>query len=669
MNRPQGREAAIQRTLQAAIAAIGAGNLDEAARMLRSDAAALKTPVGQNILGDIHLKQGNQGEALKAFDAAIRIAPQMPEAHCNRAVALQDLGRLEDALAAADRALRYRPQYAMAHYNRGNILKALDRLEEAVEAYTKALAQGPDFAEALLNRGLARNALRQWLQALGDFNRALTYRPRYAAAHVGRAEAYRGLSDLAAALGAIDAAVSIEPDNTDAALMKADLLLAVERYDEALALTDAIVARDPTSSRVHTLRAQALRELQRYDEALAVAEVAVKLEPDSINAQVAHAMTLAGVGRFQESLDALAVAEELGAEGANYLEARGIITGAFGDPTGALAWFDRAVELAPDNAGLRYNRSFAYLSLGRLEEGWPEHEFRLTKRKQGHVQMRELAPQWRGENLEGRKLVVYAEQGHGDSIQFTRYLPLVAERGGAITLTVQEPLRRLYEANFPDIDVTASLGMRSGYDYQISLMSLPLIYGTTLETIPRNVPYLKPDPARVAKWRQRLGGDGFRIGVVWQGNPGYRADRQRSFKPTEFAPLARLPGVRLISLQWTGGAEQNTDLGDGLKLETLGEEIVNNPDGFREVAAVMANLDLFVTSDTGPAHLAGALGRPVWVALTTWPDWRWMMEGTTSPWYPTMRLFRQRKFGDWPAVFAEIAGDLGKLLDARKTQS
>ncbi|MCR4282694.1 MAG: hypothetical protein NUV72_06680, partial [Bauldia sp.] len=276
-----------------------------------------------------------------------------------------------------------------------------------------------------------------------------------------------------------------------------------------------------------------------------------------------------------------------------------------------------------------------------------------------------LAPLWRGENLEGTKLLVYAEQGHGDTIQFTRYLPEIAERGGTLTLLVQEPLRRLYEANFPGIDVTRSLGMRSGFDYQISLMSLPFVFGTTLETIPQNVPYLHADPARAEKWRERIGVDGFRVGIAWQGNPTYGRDRDRSIRVGEFAPLTAVNGVRLISLQWSGGAEQLKSLPGGMRVETLGEEIENNPDGFREVAAVMANLDLLIMSDTGPAHLAGALGRPVWVALNDRPDWRWMRQGSASPWYPTMRLFRQKTTGDWPGVFAEMAEELRRLVAAR----
>ena len=661
-NRPAGREAAIRQTLEAAIAAIGAGNPDEAARVLRSNAAALKMPVGQNILGDAHLKLGKPREALRAFDAALKLAPQMPEAHCNRAVALQDIGRLEEALAAADRALRYRPQYVTAHFNRGNILKALARPEEAADAYTKALQLKPDFAEALLNRGLARLAAGQWLDALADLNKALTLRPGYVAAQVGRAGAFRGMHDLPAAFAAIDAALEIDPGNLDAALIKAEVLVAAEQYDEALAAADAAVAIDPGDSRAHGARALALAELKRHDEALAAASEAVRLAPASADAHVAYAMALFGAGRPEESLAALDAAERFGATGASYFQARALVSGSAGDPADAVPWFDRAVALEPNNVVLRYNRSFAYLTLGRLEEGWPEHEWRLKRREGGHLEKLKLAPQWRGESLEGKKLLVYSEQGHGDSIQFTRYLPLVAERGGRITLTVQEALRRLYEGNFPGIDVTAGMGMRSGYDYQTSLMSLPLVFGTTLQTIPQNVPYLRADPARAEKWRARLGSAGFRVGIVWQGNPQYRGDRQRSFTAAAFAPLAGVPGVRLISLQWTGGAERLKDLPDGMSVETLGEEIVNNPDGFREVAAVMANLDLLVMSDTGPAHLAGAMGRPVWVALTRRPDWRWMREGTTTPWYPTMRLFRQETVGDWPGVFGEIAAEIGKLV-------
>ena len=215
-----------------------------------------------------------------------------------------------------------------------------------------------------------------------------------------------------------------------------------------------------------------------------------------------------------------------------------------------------------------------------------------------------------------------------------------------------------FAANFPRVDVTASVGMRTGFDYQISLMSMPQVLGTTLETLPAATPYLFAEEERIAKWRQRLGAEGFKVGIVWQGSRKYLRDHDRSIPLFHFAPLGRIPGVRLISVQSQIGLEQLNALPDGMKVETLGEEIVANPDGFREVAAVMANLDLLIMSDTGPTHLAGALARPVWVPLARQPDWRWMRERDDSPWYPTMRLFRQKTAGDWSEVFARLAGEL-----------
>jgi tetratricopeptide (TPR) repeat protein len=664
--RPFGRDVAGRQAIEAAIAAIGAGNLDDAVRRIEGDPAAVKTPIGQNILGDVHLKRGNPREALKAFDAALKASPRMPEAHCNRAAALQELGKFEEALAAADRALKLRPQYATALFNRGNALKELRRFEEAQSAYSRALTLRPSFPEVYLNRGHVRVALGKWLDALSDFTRVVNVEPANVGAHVGRASAYRGLHDMKAAFLAIDAASALEPESIEVALIRVDTLISAERHEEALAAADAAVVLAPESSQAHAARANALGELKRREEALAAADEAVRLASNAPGAHVARASALLGLGRSDEAVEALRTAETYGAAGVGYLHAKALAMSNVGKHDEALVLFERAVDLEPKNASLRYNRSFMLLTLGRFEEGWREHEWRLARQEKIHGDKQAIAPQWRGENLSGKKLLVYGEQGHGDAIQFTRYLPMVAERCGSITLQVPEAIRRLYEANFPDVDVTAQIAMRSGFDYQVSLMSLPFVFGTTLETVPRNIPYLRADPARVAKWGSRLGGDGFKVGIVWQGNPKYQADRERSFAVSEFAPVADVEGVRLISLQWTGGAEQLLTAGHGMKVETLGEEIVNNPDGFREVAAVMANLDLLIMSDTGPAHLAGALGRPVWVALTKRPDWRWMREGTTTPWYPTMRLFRQKTRGDWPGVFAEIATELTRLIEERR---
>lgn len=661
-----GGQAAVRKTLETAVAAIRAGALDEAERILVRDATALATPVGQNILGDVWLKRGATRDALKAFDQALRLAPQMPEAACNRSAALHVLGRFEDAVTAAERALRYRPNYATAHFNRGNALSALGRHEDAAAAFGKAIAVQPRFPEAHLNRGYAYIALARWLEAVADFGKALAMNPGMATAHMGRAEAFRALGDHGQAMAAVDAALAAEPDNVGVLVLRVDVQLDAERLQEAMAAVDELVARYPDRADGHVRRSAVLSKLKRHDEALAAADEAVRLAPDAAAGHEVRGLALSQAGRAEEGLVALNRAEQLGAEGPTFLHARAVALATLDDPARSLPDFDRAIALRPHSADFRFNRALALLSLGRFTEGWADYEMRMERRKSANRALA-AAPQWTGEPLEGKRLVIHSEQGHGDSIQFTRYLPLVAERGAKITLMVQQALRRLYEDNFPGLDVVDDLGARAGFDYQISLMSLPFVFGTTLETIPRNIPYLRADPVRVQRWATRIGDNGFRIGIAWQGNPKYGADRQRSIALDNFAPLAKVPGVRLISLQWTGRGGSPVAAAAGFAIETLGEEIENNPDGFREVAAAMESLDLLVTSDTGPAHLAGALGRPVWVALSKRPDWRWMRQGSETPWYPTMRLFRQEAPGDWAGVFARIAAEVTTLATRRET--
>ena len=649
----------VKKTLAAAIQQLGIGRPDEAVRLLESETgAALKTHVGQNILGDILLKQGKHKEALRAFDTAIRFMPSAPEAYCNRGVALQELGRLEEALAAEDRAIRLRPEYATAHFNRGNVLKALERFDDAVAAYGRAMKTQPRLTEAFLNRGLALLELNRPMEALADFSRVLGIRPKFASAHVGRAGAYRDLSQYDEALAAIDAAEAIQPDNIEAAYLRCSTLFSAERYVESLAAADALVSRNAADAKAHRARAVALVKLQRPIEALAAADEAVRLAPGDHEGWTTRGIVFGEMGRLAESLEALDEARRLGASGKAFFHARALARAALGDPNEALADFERTLAIDPKDFQTHHNLAFLKLATGDWKDGWAEHEWRLKAREHRHNAFVQTAPKWEGQPLSGKRLLVYAEQGLGDTIQFVRYLRRIEESGAEITLMVAEPVRRLFHANFPDIDVTTSTGMRTGFDYQISLMSMAHAFGTTLESLPVDVPYLVADEERVAKWRERLGTDGFRVGIVWQGSVKYPRDHQRSIRLPEYAPLGRVPGVRLISVQSMVGLDQLKALPEGMKVETLGEEVVNNPDGFREVAAVMANLDLLIMSDTGPTHLAGALGRPVWVALSRHPDWRWMRDRDDSPWYPTMRLFRQKAPGDWPEVFARLAAEL-----------
>jgi tetratricopeptide (TPR) repeat protein len=659
LHSPGQARSALADTLAAAIGHIQAGDLDQAAAVLHAaGGAALKNPVGRNIMGDIRLRQGRPRDALREFDAAVRMASAFPEAHCNRGVALQALGRLADALAAEDRALALRPNYATAHFNRGNILRGLRRTDDAIAAYDRALKAQPTYPEALVNRGIALLDRKRAVDALNDFRRALAQQPGYAAAHVGAANAYSYLKQVDEALAQIDKVLANDPENRSALLAKVSTLSEGKRAEEALALVDGMLSRDAADVVVHISHARVLAELNRFADALAAADIAVNSAPENSEAHLARGTALGRLGRYDESSKALDLAERLGASGPVLHHARATVFANLGRYDEALAAYDRIIGDDPDDVLARYYRCFVLLARGDYEAGWAAQEWRLKGANFHRPELLKLAPLWKGEA--GSKVLLYSEQGAGDAIQFVRYAPQVAARGARVSIVVHESLRRLFAANFPDMDVSNDIGMRTGFDYQAPLMSLPHIFRTHSEAaIPRDVPYLAADPERVAKWSARLGGEGFKIGISWQGNSDYPGDQFRSIPLAEFAPLAAVPGVRLISVQALWGLDQLHSLPAGMVVETLGEELVNNPDGFREMAAVIANLDLMIVSDSAPAHLAGALGRPVWVALAKHPDWRWMTGRSDSPWYPTMRLFRQKAAGDWAGVFAEIAAALG----------
>jgi hypothetical protein len=317
-----------------------------------------------------------------------------------------------------------------------------------------------------------------------------------------------------------------------------------------------------------------------------------------------------------------------------------------------------ASRIAPDDPRIRYNQALLLLLLGRFEQAWPGWEERF---RAGAVPVRNLAkPRWRGEALAGRTLLIHAEQGLGDTIQFCRY-PFPQD--GNLIFEAQPRIARLL-ASLKDAPRIVRAGEAlPPFDLECPLMSLPAIQGTTEATIPATIPYLFAEPEVVKRWRARLGENGFRVGIAWQGNPARREDGGRSIRLEHYLPLASVPGVRLISLQKDAGTDQ---LAAAMTVEALGEDFDSGPDGFIDTAAVMMNLDLVITSDTAVAHLAGALGRPVWVALRAVPDWRFMLERPDSPWYPTMRLFRQTTRDVWGPVFAAMRDALVALTDGRE---
>lgn len=533
-------------------------------------------------------------------------------------------GAAGPALECFDRAVALAPDFADAHSNRGVALQQLGRLEEALAAFQAALRAAPDHINGLVNAGNVLLLLCRNDAALGAFDRVLSLKPDLAEAALKRAYVHGALDDHAAALADFERVLDLQPGRGEAALGRVSALVSLKRFDAALAAIDSILAAHPADAEAAAVRGQILNEIDRPAEALALAEGLLKHGRGGSKAEIVRAAALWRLGRRND----------------------------------AIAAGEAAASRHPSEVQIRQALSQYHLATGDFARGWVAYEWRSGTFDRKHKALEARAPRWTGEALTGKTILVLAEQGIGDTIQFVRFLADLHARGAEVTALVQPVLLALLRSLPVPVTWSDAPEDVGAYDRQIRLLSLPHALGIDLEGIARAVPYLTPDAAKVAAWRTRIGDHGFRVGVVWQGNPRYGQDHRRSVPLTHFAPLAAIPGVRLISLQAVHGLDQLDCLPEGMAVETLDETITANPDGVSEVAAAMAALDLVISSDTAMAHLAGALGRPVWLALNDDPDWRWLFDRPDSPWYPTMRLFRQKQRGDWAGVFARIAAAL-----------
>ena len=329
-----------------------------------------------------------------------------------------------------------------------------------------------------------------------------------------------------------------------------------------------------------------------------------------------------------------------------------------GKPAESVSCYDQALELKPGDAQVHLSRALAWLQMGDFERGWAEFEWRFQCREYAMPPIG--APRWDGGPLEGRPILLYADHGFGDSIQFIRYAPMVQERGGHVIVACQKPIARLL-ASCPGVQHVAPEGsLVPEFAVYAPLMSLPHLFKTTLDSIPASVPYLSAGDELKSHWRKELGSAGqFKIGVVWQGNPTYRHDRWRSFRLAQLACVAQIPGVALYSFQRIHGLDQLAEVQNRFSVTGVGERVSD----FLDTAAALLTLDLVIAPDTSLAHLAGALGVPVWLALSFAADPRWLDKRPDSPWYPSMRLFRQERWGDWDQVFERMAAELRQLLE------
>ena len=533
----------------------------------------------------------------------------------------------------------------------------LGQFERAERLLQALLRKTPRQFDALIALGALRGEQVRFDDAAALFERAAKVRPDHADAHYNLGVALRHLGKTERALDCYRSALRAEPRHLNACNNLAASLLALDRPEEALACVQEGLTHHPGDAQLLSKRGAALNDTGRIDEAIDAFRHVAQLRPNDPLSHGNLGLALRKADRFDEATRCFERAVSLDPRLATHHNDLGLSHADSGRMDAALASLRRAVELDPQSAEFRKNLGLTLLMNGDYEEGWKEYEFR---HQLDHFKARRPAidvPLWRGEPLSNKSILVYSEQGLGDTIQFARYVPLLARMGASVTLAVQPRLIPLLSSLSACSRVVAAGGVHGPFDFQCSLHSLPHGFSTTVATIPAEVPYVAADAALVAHWRERIGPDGLKIGISWQGSLTYQADKGRSIPLREFAPLAAVPGVRLISLQRGFGTEQIADVDFGSRIEPLDERF-DQAGAFVDSAALMTVIDLIVSSDTSIPHLAGALARPLFIALRRVPDWRWFLDGDDCPWYPTARLFRQRTMGDWTEVFSRIAAEV-----------
>ncbi len=548
---------------------------------------------------DEWFRRGNRLHSDRRYDQAadcyrrcLDLEPRYAEAHYNLGNACLDLGRHEEARLSFLRCLELRPDYGDAHFNLGIVCMEARRLDEAIAAYRRALELKPDWAEAFYNLGIACHEHGLPEEAAVAFRRALGLRPDFP-------EACNNLGIALRDQGAMEEAAA--------------------QFQKALAL------RGDYAEALYNLGG-VRHEQGRLPEAMAAYRETLTLRPDHYKA----CNNLAKAHQDQ------------------------------GDIAAAIDWYGRALSVKPDYGEARFNLSTARLLNGDYLEAWEDYEWRFRRSDWQRVYPRRLdQPRWKGEPFPGKTLFVHCEQGFGDMFQFVRYLPLVKARGGEVLLETRPAALPLFEG-LAGVDRLLPFSPEGPpaveFDCYVPLLSLPGIFRTTLETVPREIPYLNPDPAKVRHWGARVISEKLRVGLVWAGTA---TDPRRASPLAWFAPFSCIEGLSIYGLQKGPAADRMAQEGlpPGMVMVNLGPELSD----FSDTAAVIEQLDVLVTIDTSVAHLAGAMGKPVYLLLPDRPDWRWMLDRADSPWYPTMRLFRQETPGDWGPPLTRIARRLDSL--------
>lgn len=611
----------VENAIDEGLRAHSAGRLAEAEAIYRR---ILKDhpdhPGALHLLGVALSQQGNKPAAIGYISRAVALNPEDPDFQANLGLAYLENGEATQAAAACQRALKLKPDHIDALHQLGNALRHLGRLEESIEPLQRAIALRPDFTMAMTNL----------------------------------ADALRKLNRNAEADAFTEKILTFHPDDLSALACRGESLLQRKKPRQAAELFRGIVEKWPNEWVGHNGLGVALCQLGKIEEAIPECEKATALAPGHPGPWNNLGFARVGKGLIEDGIECYRKSLAIRPDSADTHNNLASAFLAKLDLEAAMRSYTDALYFQPDHADAHWNRALLDLLRGDFERGWVEYEWRWLKFPEFRRHFRQ--PLWDGFDISGKTILLHAEQGFGDTIQFVRLAPLVAERGATVNLECPRELEGLLQ-HVDGVARTFTGGDKlPPFDVHCPLMSIPRALRLTSENIPNAVPYLHADSNLIKSWAARIRPHAgkFNIGIVWAGAPIHRRDAERSIPPAVFAPLSKIDGVQLFSLQKDALTGAATDL----PLVDLTRGLHD----FADTAALMMNLDLIIGVDTAVVHLAGALGRKVWTLLPFSPDWRWLLNRDDSPWYPTMRLFRQTAPGDWN-------GPLGRVTEALATES
>lgn len=619
----------LEEAIQSAVEYYRAGDLEQAERVCKEMLDIQPDNVDVlSFLGILYYQRGLYDSAEEYFRKVLRLAPDNADVYCNMGNTLRQKGQLDEAIHYYEKAIQMNPAYGDTYNSLGHILHYKGQLDKAITYYQKAVELEPDYEDAYYNLGTAFHDKKQYDLAIDYYQKAVELDPDLDDAYYNLGLIRQEKMDFDEAVKFYEKTLELNPGRADAHNNLGAIYKEQKKYEKAFMHFYRALQVDPGLAQAHVNLGSVFQEQGRTDEAITCYKKALDIDPGLYDAYSNLGLMLQDKGQVDQ----------------------------------AIAAFQKALQLDADNASTHLNLALALLLSGDFKHGWKEYEWRWKIDECAPQDF--LLPLWEGSDIQGRSILLHEEMGVADTIQFIRYAPLVAQKGAEVIVQCQKELVSLLKSVDGISQIVAQGNQLPSFYVHCPLLSLPLAFDTTLESIPAKIPYISADRGYVEKWRGKIQQDTseMKIGITWARNPGGEHDHYQTFALGAFASLGRFEGVRWYSLQQGLAAEQAKHPPEGMRIFDYTEEIQD----FMDMAALIESLDLVISVDTSAAHLAGALGKPVWTILPYSPDWRWMLEREDSPWYPTMRLFRQPETEDWVPVMERV-GEALRLL--RRTSS